>query len=45
VLDFFDRVDAATATAVLQRWRRDPGYLDSIRRIELIGGDVPPKTG
>jgi len=34
VLEFYDRLDAAAAESVLQRWRRDPGYLDSIRRIE-----------
>ncbi len=35
VIDFYDRVDPAAGEAVLQRWRRDPGYLDGIRRIEL----------
>ena len=35
VLEFYDKLDPATAQSVLQRWRRDPGYLDSIRRIEL----------
>lgn len=35
VLDFYDLLNASTAQSVLQRWRRDPSYLDSIRRIEL----------
>lgn len=34
VLEFYDRLDTAAADAVLQRWRRDPNYLDSIRRVE-----------
>src|SRR3972149_2736217 len=33
-LEFYDRLDVAAAESVLQRWRRDPGYLASIRRIE-----------
>ena len=40
VLDFYDRLDATAAEAVLQRWRRDPGYLDSIRRIEVNAEDT-----
>lgn len=35
VLEFYDMLDASAAQSVVQRWRRDPGYLDSIRRIEV----------
>jgi uncharacterized protein (DUF2336 family) len=33
-LEFYDRVDPATAQLVLGRWRRDPGYLHAIRSVE-----------
>ena len=33
-LEFYDRVDDATAQLVLGRWRRDPGYLHAIRSVE-----------
>jgi uncharacterized protein (DUF2336 family) len=33
-LEFYDRVDDATAQLVLGRWRRDPGYLHAIRSLE-----------
>jgi uncharacterized protein (DUF2336 family) len=33
-LEFYDRVDNATAELVLGRWRRDPGYLHAIRSVE-----------
>ncbi|MGB8275082.1 MAG: DUF2336 domain-containing protein [Alphaproteobacteria bacterium] len=44
VLGFFGQVDATTAAAVVQRWRRNPSYLDSIRRIEIDLGP-PDKNG
>ena len=34
VLAFYDRVDSATAVAVVQRWKRNPNFLDSLRRLE-----------
>ena len=37
-LEFYDRVDDATAELVLGRWRRDPGYLHAIRSVEELKG-------
>ena len=34
VLEFYDRVEPVTASAVLQRWKRNPSFLDSLRRLE-----------
>ena len=36
VMDFFDRVTPEDATALAQRWRRNPEYLDAQR---LVHGD------
>jgi uncharacterized protein (DUF2336 family) len=43
VLEFYDSLDANAAQAVLSRWRRDPSYLDSIRRMEPKPGDKAEK--
>ena len=45
VLEFYDKVNAEAAQGLLQRWRRDPGYLDSIRRIELNAQDAARDAG
>ena len=34
VLEFFDNIKLESATVLLERWRRDPDYLDSIRALE-----------
>ena len=46
-LEFYDRVEPATATAVVQRWKRDPNFLDSLRRLEpdASDGDAAKKSG
>ena len=33
-LGFFDRIDRPAANRILQRWRRNPDYLDLLRRVE-----------
>ncbi len=40
VLAFFDRINADAAEAVLRRWQREEGYLDSIRRLEIVAADA-----
>lgn len=40
VLVFFDRIKADAAAAVLKRWQREEGYLDSIRRLEIVNADA-----
>ena len=39
VLQLYTDLDPATAETVVQRWRRNPSYLDSIRRIESDADD------
>lgn len=34
VLEFFENIKPEQANALLERWRRDPDYLDSIRALE-----------
>jgi uncharacterized protein (DUF2336 family) len=45
VLQFYTDLEPTAAETVVQRWRRNPSYLDSIRRIELdtddSGADAP----
>lgn len=38
VLEFFDNIKLESATVLLERWRRDPDYLDSIRALESPEG-------
>ena len=38
VLEFFDNIKLESATLLLERWRRDPDYLDSIRALESPEG-------
>ena len=38
VLEFFENVKPESAAALLERWRRDPDYLDSIRALESPAG-------
>jgi len=42
-LEFYARVEPATATAVVQRWKRDPNFLDSLRRLEPEAADADAK--
>ena len=34
VLEFFENIKVEQSTVLLERWRRDPDYLDSIRALE-----------
>ena len=38
VLEFFENIKPGSATALLERWRREPDYLDSIRALEAPEG-------
>ncbi|MCH7710737.1 MAG: DUF2336 domain-containing protein, partial [Proteobacteria bacterium] len=38
VLEFFETIKPEQAAALLERWRRDPDYLDSIRALESPEG-------
>jgi uncharacterized protein (DUF2336 family) len=38
VLEFFENIKPQSAAALLERWRRDPDYLDSIRALESPEG-------
>lgn len=38
-LGFFDRIDRPAANRILQRWRRNPDYLDLLRRVETPRAD------
>ncbi|MGE0255239.1 MAG: DUF2336 domain-containing protein [Alphaproteobacteria bacterium] len=35
-LGFFDRIDRQAADRIVQRWRRNPDYLDLLRRVETV---------
>lgn len=38
VLEFFENIKPESAALLLERWRRDPDYLDSIRALEAPAG-------
>ena len=38
VLEFFEKIKPESAALLLERWRRDPDYLDSIRALEAPAG-------
>ena len=40
VLEFYDKLDEATARNLLRRWQRDPEFLDAIRRLDPLAKDT-----
>lgn len=40
---FYERIQPAAASRVLDRWRRNPDYLDLLRQVEALAGTQVPR--
>lgn len=44
ILDFYGQIAPEAAQRILDRWRRNPDYLDLLRQVALLASCPPPST-